>query len=203
MSKHGTALTVGQFAEFSAAVIKALPRDIDPDIALGWASNGKALTKVLAENLCPPTIGIQVYVDRSIRPVKPERMMLGTIHPAKLENTGPAEYNLADVELWLHECQKHCNAGRRGFIHRHLENAGMLKNCLSLRDGEEIKKLGIVIFRKFFGDKSVFLWKSVMKGLGSECFVPILYDNGGRVVICWRSLEHSCGGDCFTALLAS
>jgi len=54
MSKHGTALSVGQFVEFSAAVTKNLPRDISPDVAANWANNGAALAKVLHEALCPP-----------------------------------------------------------------------------------------------------------------------------------------------------
>lgn len=53
MSKHGTTLTFGQFAELSAAVIKALPRDIAADVALGWANNGEALSQALRGALCP------------------------------------------------------------------------------------------------------------------------------------------------------
>jgi len=60
MSKHGTALSAGQFAEFSAAVIKALPRDINSDVALNWANNGAALKKALAKALCPPDEAIEV-----------------------------------------------------------------------------------------------------------------------------------------------
>ena len=52
MSKHGTALSVGQFAEFSAAVLKALPRNIDPEVALDWARNGASLSGALAKALC-------------------------------------------------------------------------------------------------------------------------------------------------------
>lgn len=47
MSKHGTALTVGQFAEFASAVIKALPRDIAPEDVLFWANNGEQLSRML------------------------------------------------------------------------------------------------------------------------------------------------------------
>ncbi|MFZ2555467.1 MAG: hypothetical protein WAZ27_05280 [Minisyncoccia bacterium] len=54
MKNHGTALSIGQFTEFSAAVIKALPRDIDPEVALNWANNGAGLAKVLKDALCPP-----------------------------------------------------------------------------------------------------------------------------------------------------
>lgn len=55
MSKrNGNTLSLGQQANWHAAVIKALPRDIDPDTALNWERNGDALTKILREALCSP-----------------------------------------------------------------------------------------------------------------------------------------------------
>ena len=54
---YGTAsqLTVdGAYVEFQLAVLRALPRDIDPDIADGWRNNGQSLAKVLREALLPP-----------------------------------------------------------------------------------------------------------------------------------------------------
>jgi hypothetical protein len=53
---HGTALlhVDGAYVEFQQAVIRALPRDIPCDIALGWQRNGEGLTKVLREALLPP-----------------------------------------------------------------------------------------------------------------------------------------------------
>lgn len=68
MPKHGTALTVGQFAEFSGAVLKALPRNIHPTTALKWAQNGKELAQVLERTLCPTTepFPIIVFYDKSL-----------------------------------------------------------------------------------------------------------------------------------------
>ena len=54
MANHGTASQVtGGYVEFQAAVLRALPRDIDPDIALGWAKNGESLARILREALTP------------------------------------------------------------------------------------------------------------------------------------------------------
>ena len=50
----GNTLSLGQQANWHAAVIKALPRDIGPELALNWERNGEALTKVLREALIPP-----------------------------------------------------------------------------------------------------------------------------------------------------
>lgn len=55
MTHHGNTLSLGQQANFIAAVTKALPRDINPDVARGWEQNGEALTRVLREALCPPS----------------------------------------------------------------------------------------------------------------------------------------------------
>lgn len=56
MQKHGTASSVGQFAELSATVIKALPRQIPPKVLQMWGSNGAWLEQVLLEALCPPSV---------------------------------------------------------------------------------------------------------------------------------------------------
>ena len=52
---NGNTLSLGQQANWHAALIKAAPRDIGPDVARGWEQNGEALTKVLRKALCPPS----------------------------------------------------------------------------------------------------------------------------------------------------
>jgi hypothetical protein len=53
-TKHGTASQVtGSYVEFQAAVLRALPRDVNPDVALGWTQNGESLARVLREALTP------------------------------------------------------------------------------------------------------------------------------------------------------
>lgn len=54
ITKHGTASQItGSYVEFQSAVLRALPRDIDPDVALGWTQNGEALARVLKNALTP------------------------------------------------------------------------------------------------------------------------------------------------------
>ena len=54
MPNRGTASQVtGGYVEFQAAVLRALPRDIDVDVALGWTRNGEALARALREVLLP------------------------------------------------------------------------------------------------------------------------------------------------------
>jgi hypothetical protein len=53
MTKDRNTLSLAQQANFHAAVLKALPRDIDPGLAQNWEKNGKSLTRVLREVLMP------------------------------------------------------------------------------------------------------------------------------------------------------
>lgn len=54
MTKHETASHVpGGYVAFQAAVLLALPRDIEIDVALGWTHNGESLTRALREALMP------------------------------------------------------------------------------------------------------------------------------------------------------
>ena len=50
MAKHGTAsrLSTDQFAEFASAVVRNLPRDLDPARVQGWIEEGDALARLLA-----------------------------------------------------------------------------------------------------------------------------------------------------------
>ncbi len=68
MSKRtGNTLSLGQQANWHAAVLKALPRDIDSDTALNWERNGDALTKILRETLCPPFVAEKLDENQFLR----------------------------------------------------------------------------------------------------------------------------------------
>lgn len=53
MTTHGTASVDGIYVEFQAAVLRALPRNIDPNVALGWTKNGESLARTLRGVLLP------------------------------------------------------------------------------------------------------------------------------------------------------
>ena len=135
----------------------------------------------------PP--GPIIRVDRSVKPVYPE-WMVRVLHP-ELENVGPVEYDVTLLDRWLHDDQK----GRRytwGWnVYAKLkeEDCELLKTCLGLRDLEEIRKKGIVFFRKHFDGKKVFGWASIVKNLEGCFVIPFLFDDGGKVVLCWRQLS--------------
>ncbi|MDZ4284378.1 MAG: hypothetical protein U1A28_00960 [Patescibacteria group bacterium] len=71
-------------------------------------------------------------------------------------------------------------------IYDHLKEADALASCLNLQDGLAIQQKGIATFRKLFGGKVVFLWKSVVQNRVGYLFVPYLYERGDEVVVAWN-----------------
>lgn len=56
MSKHGTALTEGQMAEFLGAGVKALTliaNDLGPELTHNWSNNGQAMQRAFLSVLAP------------------------------------------------------------------------------------------------------------------------------------------------------
>ena len=126
-----------------------------------------------------------ICIDRSIKPVYPD-WVKEILHP-ELENTGPEEYDVATLEQWLHDEQKMGPVGGE-VIYNHLKDKKMLPSCLGLRDGEELAKHP-ELFRKLFGRKAVFLWKSVVRRHGGSLSVPYVVDDGDGVLVDWGWLE--------------
>ncbi|MEK7179333.1 MAG: hypothetical protein AAB727_03720 [Patescibacteria group bacterium] len=61
MANHGT--TPGYYIEFQTAVLRALPRDIEKDVALGWTQNGESLARILRRALVPNNEAYELLVD--------------------------------------------------------------------------------------------------------------------------------------------
>lgn len=91
--------------------------------------------------------------------------------------------NLKDIELYLHPKQK------GGWIegndlYQHLKEKNLLEDCLTLKDLQEIQKLGLEEYNKYFKGKWVYGWNSVRDQLG-DLDVPYLYESGDEVVVSW------------------
>lgn len=128
-----------------------------------------------------------IRVDRSIRPSYPDWVKT-VMHP-ELENIGPAEYDIAKLELWLHDGQKDGKWIEGNKIYAHLKETGDLKNHCGLRDLEEIQKKGIAFFRKHFNGKAVFAWQGVVRYRRGNLNVPYLFESGDEVVLRWHYLD--------------
>lgn len=132
-----------------------------------------------------------IRVDRSIRPIYPD-LVKTVMHP-ELELTGPAEYDLSIIDSWLHDVQKNGYPMEDNKIYEYLKEQKLLESCLSLRDGEEIQKKGLAVFRKFFGGNDAFLWKSVARDRFGDLCVPYLYGRHRKVVVIWHYLGDRLG----------
>lgn len=104
MTKHGTASQVtGSYVEFQAAVLRALPRDINPDVALGWTQNCESLARILREaltpdrnkkssNTFPVTVNYNLLVEDAVRLGRYDSVNSDiTSYNFKTEQTGVAE----------------------------------------------------------------------------------------------------------------
>jgi hypothetical protein len=149
----------------------------------------KRFAEVLREGVKPVTLSPEapldtlIRVDRSIRPVYPDWMK--TVMQMDLELTSPVEYDLGTIDTWLHDGQKNGRYMEGHKLYEYLKEKKMLESCLSLRDGEEIQKKGLAVFRKFFQGKAVFLWKSVVQDRSGHLYVPYFYEGVDGVVVDW------------------
>jgi hypothetical protein len=142
---------------------------------------------VIPEPQPEPVLDFIVRVDRSVKPSYPD-WFKKLEHP-ELELTGPAEYDLSQVEQWLHDDQKRGSVVGNT-IYKHLQKGDALATCLNLQDGLAIQQKGIAVFRKLFGGKAVFLWGSVVQDRNGGLNVPCLYERGGGVVVYWDWLVN-------------
>jgi hypothetical protein len=128
-----------------------------------------------------------IRIDRSTSPVYPD-WVTRVLHP-ELGSVGPAEYDLATIGLWLHDGQKNDAKMHGDRIYGYLKSENMLGRCLGLRDGEEIRKKGVRIFRTFFGGRSLFLWKSVVEFNGDLRVPAIPYGGEGDIRWVWLGFD--------------
>ena len=110
-----------------------------------------------------------------------------------LEGTGPARYLLSQVKFWYNNHQQdqydHVAEGHK--IHEQLDfDRSLLDMCLSIRDGMEIQKLGLLVFRQFFLGHILPLWKSVAEHRCGRLFVPCLVEDEHDLKILWRWLGN-------------
>lgn len=140
------------------------------------------------EPVAPPEpISPTIRVDRSVKPSYPD-WTKKVMHP-ELESTGPAEFDISKLELWLHEDQK--GGWVKGkTIYECLKKKEMLEGCLGLTDLEAIKAKGLASFRQHFSGKAVFGWKSVVRNAGGNLNVPYAIGLVDEVVVSWYWLVH-------------
>jgi len=124
-----------------------------------------------------------IRVDRSVSAHYP-RWVKRVIHH-DTERAGPPVYHLGGVHCWLHEQQSYQEGVSGVRIYIRLRETEIFRDCLSLRDGEEICPKGAKAFRSHFGPRTVVLWKSLVERHDGEQFVPFMYELLDAVNIDW------------------
>ena len=182
---------MSQVNEYHAAVIRHLP-DLPTDRMQELIGDPAGLKKFLAGLAKAPSAKLKkqkkvdtiIRVDRLIRPTYPA-WATEVKHP-ELETIGPAEYDLAkEIEPWLHDGQKNAPLTTGNVIYESLKATDTLKICLGLHDACAIQAKGIDVFRKIFGGKVTYFWKSVVRDRVGSLHVPYLYEYGGEVFLGW------------------
>lgn len=130
-----------------------------------------------------------IHVDRSSGPTYPS-WTTKVMHP-EFEGKGPAEYDIADLQLWLHSQQVSKKVWIRGHvIYDSLKETNLLTECLGLADALAIQRVGTRAFRKFFPRKAIFFWKSVVQLNDGRLRAPYLVLSDGALITDWKWLDH-------------
>jgi hypothetical protein len=165
--KNGNTLSLGQQANFHAAVLKALPRDIEPDNAYGWECNGAALTKVLREALCAPHV-----VDCDADPFVPSSWSV-----EEHQKSGSFKWDASQVELWLASEQKNGKVLEGHKLRKELANKPVMNaNVLDYLLAHPY------LIPEGWKGKAVFFWGTVYRNSDSDLCVRFLCWSGGE----WR-----------------
>ncbi|HEU0085615.1 MAG TPA: hypothetical protein VFQ59_01500 [Candidatus Paceibacterota bacterium] len=135
-----------------------------------------------------PDFNFSINVDRSVNAKFP--VWVEEIINPELQNSGPENYDLSSLELWLHDDQKNGVVGGNT-IYESFKVNNLLEGCLNLQDGLAIRAKGIMVFRELFQGKAVYLWKSVVQNRDGDLYVPYLYVSGDEVWLIWSSLDYN------------
>ena len=110
------------------------------------------------------------------------------VHP-KLTRRGHTRFDPSKLRLWRlpHSKRRQLRTGE--WVYRQIRRNDLLERCLGLRDLLQIKRHGIRYYRRHFGKRPVFGWKSVVRDRLGFLYVPYLFEFGDGVEIHWYFLN--------------
>lgn len=134
-----------------------------------------------------------IEVDRSQKPKYPT-WMRGLKNP-ELEAQGPSRYRLSDLEWFKHPGQAHGKGESLQVVYDFLVKHNMLERCLTLLDGEAIKKISIEEYKKLSRGQDLFLWGTSYIHTDTQSDVAYLTEENGRVHIRWKNFKVKVDGN--------
>lgn len=195
--QHGDTLSLGQQANFHAAVLKALPRDISPEQARRWETNGKALTRALRSALLQPEqttapSGTHI-VDCDADPFVPDGWSV-----EEHQKRGSFEWDASKVELWLANGQKNDKVLEGNKLRKEMAKKVPFNACVL----DYLLANPHLIPEEWKG-KSIFFWGTVYRSRDGDLYVRYLYWSGSGWF--WSSiwLDSDWRGRSPAAVLAS
>ncbi len=133
-----------------------------------------------------------VQVDRSVAPTSLPPHESEPLFPDE-EKTGPTEYNLLKLGLWLNGSQKTGHADAQS-IFAGLKETGAIANFPGLLDAEEIVKNHVEILEsKLFWGKEIVFWRGARTGLFRNIIVPVVRAKKGVAEQYWSTLYYDWG----------
>lgn len=189
MLKHGTtSQTSGSYIEFQAAVLRALPRDIAPEIQRQWTSNGESLSRVLRQALVSTGI-----IDCDTDPFMPKGW---TVKEHK--KGGQIKWGSKKVMLHLSKKQHGSKVIGGHDLRQELENRLVLNaNVL------DYLLTNPHLIPKEWRGSHVFFWGTVYRDPGGDLCVRCLRWGDGRWGWSDRWLDRDWDDDAPAAVFAS
>lgn len=101
-------MEINQFVEFTSAVVRSLPRDLDPTTTQGWITNQRALADVLRKALKPESESVAIHVSETgtLQPpyegwelVEDAAIPVGTLELELAEFLKPGENSIRGTEI--------------------------------------------------------------------------------------------------------
>jgi len=170
---------------------------------LNWPWDGDDLALFFKENTDEKTddekeepnnvIDNTIRVDRSIQPDYP--LSPGEFVYPQLQNTGPSEYNISQVEEWLYPDQEADGMDDGNAVYDLLVENSDLERHLGLADLVAIHAKGVEFYRKHYKDKALFAWKSIVQDENGAFHTPYLVEDVNGFHILWHPLDWIWGSD--------
>lgn len=170
-------LEIDQFVELSTAVVRSLPRDLDPTTAQGWIINQRALADVLRKALKPEIGSVTIQISDN-NPLSPPYEGWELVEDAATP--------VGTLELELTEFLKQGEEYVKGDVMR--ERAKKSEPMLGERHARALLSQQECIpetWRKFYLVFSGTVWRA----RGGRLFVPYLDWCGGRWYLYFYWLE--------------
>ena len=160
-------MEINQFVEFSSAVLRSLPRDMDPTTTQSWITNQRVLADILRKALVPDSVSVAIQVSAVVLQPPYEGWELVDNDPNPV---GTLELELSE---FLEPGEKYVEGD---VMRDRAKKSGLMLGEQHARALLEQQECIPEAWRKFY----LVFPGTVWRGRGGGLSVPYLYWYGGR-----------------------